>query len=61
MSLKIYIQDHGVYGMTVVIADSELEAREMMKGEGRGEYEENKPIEEYKIEKGFVYENNGDR
>ena len=51
--LRIYVQDRGVYGMIVVVAKSEREARLMMCCEFN--YLESEAVESYEIEDGFIY------
>lgn len=56
---KIYIQDHGVYGVIVVIANSEEEARSYM--QGNYNYDPKSDLEVKDIEIGEVVVNIGDR
>lgn len=56
--MKIYIQDLGVYGCIVVIAETPDEARTFMVSEYN--YDPDKPIEEKEITPGFVFSNLGD-
>lgn len=56
--LYIFIQDHGVYGMIVVVAKSKEEARLLMEGEPN--YRSCKVIVQFDIEDGFSYANTGD-
>lgn len=60
--MKLYIQDHGVYGCIIVIAKDVKTAREIMAGPSSvTNYDPEAPIEEHEIEEGFFYENIGDR
>jgi hypothetical protein len=58
LDMKIYIQDLGVYGSIVVIAENEESARKMMVGNYN--YESNTPLLEHEIKPGFVFCNLGD-
>lgn len=57
--MKIYTQDHGVYGSILVIAEN-LEAATQLISNSYN-YDPKEEIEEYDIVNGFVYENLGDR
>lgn len=61
--MKLYIQDHGVYGMITVIADDENHAREIMRKEAKendmSNYAEERALYVYPIVSGFFYENYG--
>lgn len=56
--MKLYIQDCGWRGSIIVIANSESEARELMKNEYN--YEPDGEIEEEEIRVGFIFTNLGD-
>lgn len=56
--MKLYIQDRGVYGCIIVVANSVEQAKEYMSGEYN--YNVNETIEEVEIKEGFVYCNLGD-
>lgn len=56
--MKIYIQDHSWMGMIVVIASSEIEARELMKQYHN--YDMIVEIKSYEIKNGFSFANYGD-
>lgn len=56
--MKLFIQDCGWRGSIIVIANSQEEARQLMKGAYN--YEPDGNIEEEEIEHGFVYINLGD-
>ena len=56
--MKIYAQDCDWAGSIVVIANSEKEAREMMKDELN--YDKFMPVEEHEIKHGFLFSNYGD-
>lgn len=57
--MKIYIQDHGVYGSILVVAENLEAATSLIKN--RYNYDPNKEIEEHEIVNGFIFENLGDR
>lgn len=58
--LKIYIQDYGVYGTTVVVAESPEHAHQLI--EGTINYDkDNKEFEEVELSIGVIVENLGDR
>jgi hypothetical protein len=56
--MKIYVQDHGCAGALVAIAETEEEAREMMKDEYT--YSSDQELEVKEIQKGMVIANYGD-
>lgn len=56
--MSIYIQNCGVYGMIVVSASDEPEAREKM--EEFANYDPDYPIEEHEFNSDFAYANYGD-
>lgn len=56
--MKLYIQDCSWRGSIIVIANSQEEARELMKDAYN--YEPDNDIEEDEIRHGFVYVNLGD-
>lgn len=55
--MKMYVQDHGVYGVIVVAANSKEEAATKMVNYHN--YDKNTEIEEYEMEN-FEYCNMGD-
>lgn len=58
MELKLWIQDHGVYGILIAIARTEEDARKLL---SQGfQYLESKAVECYPIEAGLFIENMGD-
>lgn len=57
--LYLFSQDYGVYGMLVVIAPTEEDARKIMKGWSYG-YEENTEVKKDEIKAGLIIENTGD-
>lgn len=57
-NLKIWIQDNGWRGCIIVIAETELQAKELMKKELN--YMEGNPIQDYEIKNGFAFANLGD-
>ena len=56
--MKIYTQDHGVYGHIVVVASDETGARELMKS--CRNYDPDQDVWGFAILKGLVIENLGD-
>lgn len=58
MDLKIFVQDHGVYGMLVVVAKCSYDARVIMKSSHT--YSESEPLEIYDIKEGLSIVNYGD-
>jgi len=58
--LKIYVQDHSVFGCIVVTATSMEEARKRMSEGGFMNYRPTSEVDEYELE-GFSFENIGDR
>jgi hypothetical protein len=56
--MKLYIQDCSWAGSIVVVANSEEEARELMRGEEN--YEEWRSVVEEEIRVGFIFSNYGD-
>jgi hypothetical protein len=56
--MNLYIQDSGVYGMIIVAASDEPEAREKM--ESFSNYSEDDYVEEFEFTSDFVYANYGD-
>lgn len=56
--MKIFIQDCGVYGCIVVVAEDEDSARIMMEDERN--YQKDREIQFFPIQKGFIYCNLGD-
>ena len=58
--LKIYVQDHGVFGCIIVTATSVEEAHKRMTEGDFMNYRECDGVEEYELE-GFSFENIGDR
>lgn len=56
--MKIYVQDHGVYGCIVVLAENKEQARKFMEGEYN--YDKNEPVEEMELEPGVIHVNLGD-
>jgi hypothetical protein len=57
---KIFIQDYGVFGSVMTIAETKEEAIILMKNERVFDFDENKPILEFEIENGFTFNNLGD-
>ena len=57
--MKLYIMDCGVYGAIVVVSDSEIKARELMKSQYN--YQTDLPITEHEITEGFIFVNLGDK
>lgn len=57
--LKLYLQDYGVYGCTIVAAENQEQAREML--QGTYNYDSDKEIEEIEVVPGIILENLGDR
>jgi hypothetical protein len=55
---KIYIQDCGVYGCIVAVAESEEDAREMMSDEHN--YDEKRSVMGYVVSPGHIHTNLGD-
>lgn len=58
MSLKVYIMDCGWRGSIVAIAESEIQARELMADELN--YDEGNSVSESGIEPGLVWVDTGD-
>lgn len=56
--MKLYIQDCSWAGSIVVVANSEEEARNLMRG--KENYEERQPVIEEEIRIGFIFVNYGD-
>jgi len=56
--MKIYIQDHGVFGVLVAIAENEEQARDFM--EGSINYSPKVELEERDLIPGLIVENYGD-
>lgn len=56
--MQIYIQDHGVYGMIMVIANDEAQARDLMSNEYN--YDAAQALEVEEVRAGFMYVNMGD-
>ena len=54
----LFIQDNGVYGCIVVIAEDEKSAREMMSNEPN--YEPNLELNSYSLDSGHKFTNLGD-
>lgn len=60
--LKLFVQDRGVYGMSVVVAETREEATEMIrKGSAYGTLDTTSPIVEMVIMKGTEIHNLGDQ
>lgn len=57
--MKIYVQDHGVYGVIIVTANNLQEATKKITETFDGYYKD-RPIQEFELE-GFEYQNEGDR
>ena len=57
--MKIYVQDHGVYGVIILTANSLEEAAKKISERFDGYYKD-RPIQEFELE-GFEYQNQGDR
>jgi hypothetical protein len=58
-NLKLYVQDRGVYGMSVVTATCLTDAEMMMRDCDRF-YDPNEEVTEHAIEHGFHFSNGGD-
>lgn len=57
--MKIYVQDHGVYGVIIVTAKNLEEATKKITQDFDGYYKD-RAIQEFELE-GFEYQNEGDR
>lgn len=57
-NLKVWIQEHGWRGVILVIAETESQAREMMKGHYN--YDSDGLLDSHPVVEGFVYVNLGD-
>lgn len=57
--MKVYVQDHGVYGVIIVIAVNKEQASEKMANGGYYNYDKNTEIEEFELQD-FEYCNLGD-
>lgn len=57
--MKIYVQDHGTFGVILVTADNLEQARERMANGGYYNYDNITKIQEFELE-GFEYCNLGD-
>ncbi len=57
--MKVYVQDHGVYGVIIVTAVNMEQASEKMANGGYYNYDKNVEIEEFELQD-FEYCNLGD-